>query len=143
METLGRRGEEAIGAHAASRLSAFIAQTTAQARRRLPRLRQIGGIEVLDDPAGAEGTWPFHLLLLPSQQQRDAALAELWQAGMGVSRLYIDAMPDYAYLKGMVPAQDVPNARDFAARTLSISNSPWVDDGDFETVCRILEKIVA
>lgn len=137
------RWRQAIGAHAASRLSAFIAQTTAQARRRLPRLRQIGGIEVLDDPAGAEGTWPFHLLLLPSQQQRDAALAELWQAGMGVSRLYIDAMPDYAYLKGMVPAQDVPNARDFAARTLSISNSPWVDDGDFETVCRILEKIVA
>lgn len=137
------RWRQSIGARAALRLPAFIDQTAAQAMRRLPRLRQIEGIEVLEDPAGAEGTWPFLLLLLPDQTRRDAALGQLWQAGMGVSRLYIDALPDYAYLAGVVPAQDVPNARDFAARTLSISNSLWVDDDDFEAICRTLEKIVS
>lgn len=137
------RWRQTIGAHAAARLPEFISQLTAQAKRRLPRLRQIEGIEVLDDPAGAEGTWPFLLLLLPDQQRRDAALAQLWQAGMGVSRLYIDALPDYAYLSSVVPPQAVPHARDFAARSLSISNSLWVDDDDFETVCRTLETILA
>ena len=136
------RWRQAIGAHAAMRLPAFIDQLSVQAERRLPRLRQIVGIDVLDDPVGAKGTWPFLLLLLPDQERRDAALTQLWQAGMGVSRLYIDALPDYAYLAGVVPQQDVPNARDFAQRSLSISNSLWVNDDDFETICRTLETIV-
>ncbi|MHB1273162.1 MAG: DegT/DnrJ/EryC1/StrS family aminotransferase [Rhodanobacter sp.] len=133
------RWRQAVGAHAAARLPAFLDQLSAQAQRRLPRLRRIDGIAVLDDPPGAHGTWPFLLLLLPDQQRRDAALAQLWQAGMGVSRLYIHALPDYAYLAGVVPPQHVPNARDFAARSLSISNSPWVIDADFEAICGVLE----
>ena len=65
-----------------------------------------------------------------------------WQSGYGVSRLFIHALPDYAYLAGVVPSQDVPHARDFAARSLSISNSPWVTDDDFETICRALEAVL-
>jgi dTDP-4-amino-4,6-dideoxygalactose transaminase len=137
------RWRQGVGAHAAARLPEFLDQLSAQARRRLPRLRPIDGIEVLDDPLGAQGTWPFLLLLLPDQQHRDAALAQLWQSGMGVSRLFIHALPDYAYLADVVPAQDVPNARDFAARSLSISNSPWMDDEAFETICRTLEAVLA
>jgi perosamine synthetase len=115
----------------------------AQAKKRLPRIRQITGIDVLEDNTDNQGTWPFFLLLLPDQTRRDAALFQLWQAGLGVSRLYIDALPDYPYLAGIVPQQDVPNARDFAARSLSISNSLWVNDDDFETICHTLETIVA
>jgi perosamine synthetase len=137
------RWRQGVGAHAATRLPAFLDQLTAQAQRRLPRLRAIDGIEVLDDSLGAQGTWPFLLLLLPDQQRRDAALEQLWPSGMGVSRLFIDALPDYAYLAGIVPAQDVPNARDFAARSMTISNSPWLDDEDFETICRTLEAVLA
>ena len=136
------RWRQAVGAHAATRLPAFLDQLSAQAQRRLPRLRLIAGIEVLDDPAGAQGTWPFLLLLLPDQKRRDAALAQLWQAGLGVSRLFIHALPDYAYLADIVPAQDVPHARDFAARSLSISNSPWMTDDDFETIRRTLEAVL-
>ena len=79
------RWRAAVGAHAAARLPAFHQQLAAQARRGLPRLRAIPGIEVLDDPAGARGSWPFFLLLLPDPKRRDAALAQLWQAGLGVS----------------------------------------------------------
>jgi perosamine synthetase len=132
---------QTVGAHAAIRLPAFLEQLSAQAQRRLPRLRLIDGIEVLDDPAGAQGTWPFLLLLLPDEKRRDAALIQLWQAGLGVSRLFIHALPDYTYLADVVPAQDVPHARDFAARSLSISNSPWVTDDDFEMICRALEAV--
>jgi perosamine synthetase len=137
------RWRQTVGAHAAMRLPTFLDQASAQAQRRLPRLRRIDGIEVLDDPADAKGTWPFLLLLLPDQKRRDAALAQLWQSGLGVSRLFIHALPDYGYLADMVPAQDVPHARDFAARSLTISNSLWLDDGDFETICRTLEEILA
>ena len=133
------RWRQGVGAHAVARLPGFIAQTTTQARQRLPRLRQIEGIEVFDDAAGTQGTWPFLLLLLPDQTCRDRALEQLWQSGLGVSRLFIHALPDYAYLADIVSPQDVPHARDFAARSLSIGNSPWMSDEDFETICLELE----
>lgn len=133
------RWRQAVGAHAARRLPAFIEQCTARAQRYLPRLRAIRGVTVLDDPADTHGSWPFFFLLLPDQRRRDTVLDELWQAGYGVSRLFIHALPDYAYLGGIVPASDVPNARDFAARSLSIGNSEWVDDADIEAICGVLE----
>lgn len=132
------RWRQAVGAHAATRLPDFIEQCTARAQHWLPRLRAIPNVSVLDDPASARGTWPFFLLLLPDQRRRDAALERLWQTGLGVSRLFIHALPDYAYLRGIVPATDVPNARDFAARSLSIGNSAWVTEADMEAICGVL-----
>ena len=133
------RWRQGVGAHAASRLPSFLVQLATQAQRRLLRLRRIDGIKVFDDPSGAQGSWPFLLLLLPDQARRDHALEQLWQSGLGVSRLFIHALPDYAYLADIVPQQDVPHARDLAARSLSISNSPWMTDQDFEVICRTLE----
>ena len=137
------RWRQAVGARAARRLPTFLDHLTAQAVRRLPRLRGIDGVQVMQDPSSGQGTWPFFLLLLPDQTRRDAALGELWEAGLGVSRLFIHALPDYAYLAGIVPSQDVPHARDFAARSLTISNSPWMTDEDFEAICRTLETVLA
>lgn len=137
------RWRDGVGARAASRLPGFLAQLATQARYKLARLARIDGIAVLDDPPGAEGTWPFLLLLLPDQVRRDRALEQLWSSGLGVSRLFIHALPDYAYLSDIVPPQDVPHARDLAARSLSISNSLWMTDGDFESICRVLEDVLA
>lgn len=136
------RWRQAVGAHAASRLAAFLAHAAMQAQRRLSRLRDIPGVQVLGDPPRARGTWPFFLLLLPDRQRRDAALESLWQSGYGVSRLFIHALPDYPYLAGTVPAQDVPHARDFAARSLSIGNSPWLTEADVEVICGVLETVL-
>ncbi|GAB3783892.1 DegT/DnrJ/EryC1/StrS family aminotransferase [Dyella agri] len=134
------RWRQAVGAHAARRLPAFIEQCAARAQRHLPRLRAIPGVTVLEDPPGSQGSWPFFFLLLPDQGRRDAALNALWQAGHGVSRLFIHALPDYAYLSDIVPASDVPNARDFAARSLSIGNSLWLTDADMAAICGVLEN---
>ncbi|MEP6898852.1 MAG: DegT/DnrJ/EryC1/StrS family aminotransferase, partial [Rhodanobacter sp.] len=131
---------QSVGTHAAVRLPDFLVSLAAQAKRRATQLRDIDGVEVLDDPAGAQGTWPFLLVLLRDQQQRDATLAKLWQSGLGVSRLFIHALPDYAYLSDIVPTQDVPNASDFAARSLTISNSPWMTDDDFGTIRDVLSE---
>ncbi|CAM5447819.1 DegT/DnrJ/EryC1/StrS family aminotransferase [Rhodanobacter lindaniclasticus] len=136
------RWRQAVGAHALPRLPGFLTQLAAQAQQGLPRLRGLPGVQVLDDPAGAQGSWPFFLLLLPDQRRRDAVLAQLWQSGYGVSRLFIHALPDYPYLAGIVPAQDVPHARDVAARSLSIGNSPWLTEADVEVICGVLETVL-
>lgn len=131
---------QAVGARALPRLSAFVETTRAQARHRVARLRQLRGVTVFADAPGHQGTWPFLLLTLPTEGARDQALRQLWTAGLGVSRLFIHALPDYGYLRGIVDDAPLPNARDFAARSLTVTNSPWLDDAAFESICQVLES---
>lgn len=131
-----------VGAHAFARLREFQQALAAQAQRRCVRLARIAGVDVLQDRGEAQGTWPFLMLRMPSRAARDAALGELWSSNLGVSRLFIHALPDYDYLAAIVPEADVPQARAFAACTLTISNSLWLDDDIFERVCRVLERVV-
>ena len=129
-----------IGANALKRLSAFLDATAAQAMSRKRQLDRIPGISVMHDVEGNVGTWPFFQVLLPTQQARDHALAHLWHKGLGVGRLYIHALPDYQYLASMFSNAVTPNARDFSARMLTISNSPWLDEDDFMHICSVLEE---
>ena len=80
------------------------------------------------------------MILMPTRETRDAALDRLWTARLGVSRLYLNALSDYPDLWKNMASEDTPNARDFAARMLTVSNSPWLDDAGFESICRILEE---
>lgn len=126
-----------IGARALARLPEFLQKTQAQAARRKEQLN----LSILQDAAGGQGVWPFFMIMMPTQQARDAALRELWGAGLGVSRLFIHALPDYSYLRHLFGNEEIPNARAFAARMLTISNSPWMRDEDWEEVKPKLEDI--
>ncbi|MFA5494612.1 MAG: DegT/DnrJ/EryC1/StrS family aminotransferase [Porticoccaceae bacterium] len=136
------RWRQNVGWHAAARLPSFLEQGRQRARYWKSRLQQLPGLRVLDDLPGDEGVWPVLMLRLPTASRRDAALRQLWASGLGVSRMFIHALPDYAYLRGLVPAPDVPNARDFAARTLTLGNSPWLDEARFETIIGQLESVL-
>ncbi len=132
------RWRQAVGVHALARLPAFQQSLRVLAAQRKPVLAQVPGIQVLDDAPGTQGAWPFFMLLLPTARARDAALEELWTAGLGVSRLFIHALPDYAYLAHLFHASAVPNARDFASRMLTLSNSPWLNEAQFARVVSVL-----
>jgi dTDP-4-amino-4,6-dideoxygalactose transaminase len=106
------------------------------------RLAAIAGLTVLNDNAQQQGVWPVLYVLLPSEQARDSALARLWSAGHGVGRMFIHALPDYPAVQHLFDTSDVPNARDFAARSLTISNSPWLLEDDFSRICSILEQSI-
>lgn len=136
------RWRQAVGSRALRRLPAFLETTRAQARRRLDTLRALPGVTVFDDAPGTQGTWPFLLLTMPDTGSRDAALATLWTAGLGVSRLFIHALPDYAYLRDIVPAAELPQARDFAARSLTITNSPWLREDEFMRIVERLREVL-
>lgn len=137
------RWRQAVGARALPRLPAFLTDTREQALRRVQRLRRIDGVSVFDDEPAQQGTWPFLLVAMPDEARRDTALDTLWTAGLGVSRLFIHALPDYGYLRDIVGDAPLPNARQFAARTLTITNSPWLDDATFESICVTLERSIA
>ena len=52
--------------------------------------------------------------------------------------MFIHALPDYAYLRGIVPQDDMPNARDFAARMLTLGNSAWQTREETAQILRAL-----
>ena len=129
---------QSVGARASVRLPAQLDAMRAQAAVRVPMLRRIEGVCVIDDVAPACGIWPLLVVVLPNSDVRDAALARLWRAGLGVSRLFASALSDYEFLRDLIPADNVANARHFAARTLTITNSPWLDDDAFAWVAEAL-----
>lgn len=134
------RWRKAVGAKALQRLPDYQKDNRVQALSRKAHLSKINGLSVMDDADGDVGTWPYLLVLMPTQQSRDAALAKLWPAKLGVGRLFIHALNDYDYL----PFSEVkaPNAQDFAARTLTITNSPWLKENDFLKICEVLEDVI-
>jgi perosamine synthetase len=134
---------EAVGVRASARWPAFLAQARAQGQRRAARLAAIDGLQIVADSAGAQGSWPALLVLLPDAATREHALAQLWPRGLGVGLLFVHALPDYAYLRDIVDAAPMPHARDFAARCLSISNSPWLDEDGFEAILAVLRQLCA
>ncbi|HEX3580055.1 MAG TPA: DegT/DnrJ/EryC1/StrS family aminotransferase [Thermoanaerobaculia bacterium] len=129
-----------IGARAAVRLPAFLDALAMQAAIRRRILQSIDGITVIVDADYTRGTWPFFMVIMPTSAARDCALDQLWTAGVGVTRLFMHALPDYPYLQAQLGAYDVPNARDFAERMLTISNSPWLPEKDFQRICSVLTE---
>lgn len=131
---------QSVGARALVRLPDFQRELARQAAIRLPALTRIPGIKVLTDPPGAAGTWPVFMVELPEENLCTQVLDELWGAGLGVARMFAYALPDYAYLRPWVGAQSVPNAKRFAACSITISNSLWLDDGSFERILAVLSR---
>jgi dTDP-4-amino-4,6-dideoxygalactose transaminase len=127
-----------VGARALPRLRKWISESSARARTRVAMLETIPGIDIVRDLTGSEGTWPFIMVLFREEQHCTAALAKLWTAGLGVTKLFMRALPDYDFLKPGVPAASVPNARRIAALHLTISNSSWLNDNDFARICEVI-----
>ncbi|EQD54314.1 hypothetical protein B1A_12219, partial [mine drainage metagenome] len=66
-----------------------------------------------------------------------------WRRGLGVTRLFAHALPDYPQLRGRIESAALPHARAFAARTLTLGNSAWLDDMRFEIVRTTLQGVLA
>ncbi|MGA9341464.1 MAG: DegT/DnrJ/EryC1/StrS family aminotransferase [Rhodanobacteraceae bacterium] len=136
------RWRRRIGERSALRWPVFSAALRAQAGRRIERLERIGGVHVIQDRDVDKGAWPFFLVRLPNPRMRDAILHALAGSPFGVSRLFVHALPDYDYLSSCISQSKVPNARAFAACTLTITNSPWLDDPAFEQLARRIGQVL-
>ncbi len=135
------RWRQAVGAHAAARLPAFLdaaggagaaAASASAPDRRHRRVRR---------PAGR--AWHAGRSSCCCCPTGAAAMRRWRSCGRPASASAACSSmpcPTIAYLAGVVPAQDVPQARELAARSLSIGNSPWLDDEDFEAICAVLEE---
>lgn len=142
LHRLGRYRQR-VTAGALRRLPAFLEQGRERALQRIALLDNLPGVRVLTDSPGRDGVWPFILLLMPSRDARDAAMNSLWTSGLGVTRLFIHTLAGYpAVIPLLRPDMPCPRAEALAARSLSISNSPWLSDSLFAEILEQLKTIL-
>lgn len=143
LHSLGRYRQR-VGAGALTRLPEYQQQARERALRRIVQLRELDGVEVPGDKEGERGIWPFIMVIMPNQASRDEALAKLWTAGQGVTRLFIRPLSGYQDVVPLLFGDTAaPNASDFAARTLSVTNSHWLDDVTFQEILAVLRQAAA
>ena len=153
LHTLGRWRQKRAG-HALERLPELLRLTQLQALTRVEKLKAINGLHVYTDPHHknspheARGIWPVIMVSLPSQSLRDKALKLLIPMQLGVSRMFIDSIGNYDYLKirlakSLMSNFPTSNANSFAARTLTISNSLWLSDEQFSKIIVGLTTILS
>ena len=82
-------------------------------------------------------------LLLPTGAQRDALFAALDAAGLGASRMYERVLPEVAGVPPGVDCPELPNARRFAARLLTLPVHAGVTRADAQRMGTITAKITA
>jgi dTDP-4-amino-4,6-dideoxygalactose transaminase len=130
-----------VAANALERLPGFLEQGRCRAAGRLALLRGLDGVFPLTDRTGCTGVWPFFMLILPDKAARDRALQRLWRAGVGVSKLFVRALPDYAFPASLVDTPgDCPQARHLADRMLTVTNTHWLEEGTFSHILDQIRK---
>ncbi len=156
VHTLGA-WRQAVASKAMLRLRGYQLDCERQARARITQLQGWPGVKVMLDAADACGVWPLLWVILPSEAVCTAIFEALWPQPLGVARLYVRALTDYA-LPGVAQSdiaqsdvaqsgksyttaqQAVPNARQLAARSLTISNSLWLSDAYFDQILAVFSK---
>nr|WP_174505916.1 DegT/DnrJ/EryC1/StrS family aminotransferase [Acinetobacter sp. Marseille-Q1620] len=128
-----------VAAHAANRLPEHWNQAHLQAKKRIEQLRKLPHLTIFDEESSTTATFPFILILAEHKKITDAILAALWTGGLGITKLFVRAIPDYPALKHL--HSSVPNAIDFAERSFTITNSAWLDDQNFNKILKTIEMI--
>jgi dTDP-4-amino-4,6-dideoxygalactose transaminase len=131
-----------VGAAGLPRLGPWLRSSAERGAQRARKIEEIDGLVVVGGSREGVRTWPFLMVLFRSAAACERALAKLWGAGLGVTRLFVRDLAGYGFLDRIVPRVAVPNARSFAMRCLTISNSPWVSEEDFERIVGVLRDAV-
>lgn len=127
-----------VAAHAAQRLAHEWQQLRQQAHQRIRQLGQLSYLKVFAEAPNTQSNFPFLLILVESADLCQKILNDLWQSGLGITKLFVRAICDYPYLAHIHAI--TPNAVKFAACSFTISNSLWLDDEKFSMILQTLKK---
>lgn len=127
-----------IGHAAFCRLENEIMKQRQKATFYRERLKNVAGIKIIE-PSDPDATYPYVTVLFHDRERRDSALKVLEKSGLGGSIVYAAAIADYGYLKGIVADRNCSNARHVAERTITLSTSIFLENGDLDFVVKMLE----
>lgn len=107
----------------------------------LKGLADLKGIKPILELPQTKASYPYLTLVFDEKQKRDLALRVLRDSGLGISRVYLSAITDYAYLKNTVPDTNCPNSRMLADNTITLSTSSFLKKVDFKNIIQKLKRL--
>jgi len=131
---------QAVGARALRRLPMHLAQSREDFAEIGARLADVPGLNLHEPAPGAEPSATFRFVTFAETAQCRACLARLWSSRLGVTKLFARAIGDYPRIAPLLMPSPTPNARDLAARTLTVSTSPYLQGSDRAAVLAAIRK---
>jgi len=104
-------------------------------------LKGMTGIKPIAEPAQTKANYPYLTVIFDTPEKRSSALKILGNSGLGISQVYLRAIPDYDYLEDIVPKVDCENARRIAQQSITLSTSNFLKEEDLKKVLNNLQKI--
>ncbi|MDD2679334.1 MAG: DegT/DnrJ/EryC1/StrS aminotransferase family protein [Candidatus Omnitrophica bacterium] len=123
------------------RLETEIAKQRQAASVYISGLKGATGIKLITETGRERSNYPYLTLLFDEPERRDKALDILKDSGLGLSRIYLSAIIDYAYLKSIVGDQSCPNARYVAKHHITLSTSTFLMPKELNSVIEKIKKI--
>jgi len=131
-----------LGHSAFNRLESAIVQQRQKADYYRQNLRNIQGVELIQEPSDGKANYPYLALVFSDPRKRQSARDLFRDTGLGVSVIYASAITEYDYLEGIVENKDCPNARYLSERTITLTTSIFAKKSDLDTVIRKIKNLL-
>jgi dTDP-4-amino-4,6-dideoxygalactose transaminase len=137
------RWRKRVAANAIRRLPAHLEASRAILRRLSSRLAGIEGIDVHSSPLGAVPPATFAFVSFTCAEVAMGLLRDAAALGTGISKLYAHVLDGYRHIPDGVVHGTHPNATDLAARTLTMTTSPYMTPEDEDDVIGLIRTAAA
>jgi len=107
----------------------------------LNALKDLSGIKPITELAQTKASYPYLTLVFDNPEKRNFALNIFKHSGLGVSQVYLHAITDYGYLKGIIPEAACEQARGLAQKTITLTTSGFLSKPDIEKIVGKLKEI--
>lgn len=108
----------------------------------MERLGDVRGLSIIKEYPQDRATYPYVTVVFDEAQQQKNALKIFAGKGLGVSRVYVSAIADYEYLKGIVPLRSCPNGRSLNERAITLSTNAFLRKRDLRAVVDIIKSLL-
>ncbi|MFA4993370.1 MAG: DegT/DnrJ/EryC1/StrS family aminotransferase [Candidatus Omnitrophota bacterium] len=106
----------------------------------LNALKDLNWIKPVTERKQSTASYPYLAVIFDTPEKRNYALDIFRGSGLGVSQVYLRAITDYDYLKGIVPEADCAGARRIARQSITLSTNSFLNEPDLRKIVNNLKK---
>jgi len=104
-------------------------------------LKDIRTIKIIKEPGAAKATYPYLTLIFDEPARCQKAKRIFNNYGLGVSFVYLSAVTDYGYLKGILEEENSANGRYLAERIITLTTSTFLKNEELDSLVEMIKNL--
>jgi perosamine synthetase len=137
------RWRKGVAANALQRLCAHVATSRETFERLAQRVATLERVHVHGSAQGTSAPCTYVFVTFESLASADWLLAESATMGLGITRLYAYTLDRYPHLAGLVADAPFPCAESLAARTVTLTTTPYMTADEETRIVRLISSAAA